>query len=293
VRYKVPDDLLRDADAAMYLAKSKGRKRYEVFDETLHEKALRLLDMEGDLRRAVGTGEFVPFYQAIVDLRDGGVQGYEALLRWRHPQRGWMAPGEFLDVAQEIGLAEQIDMEIYERVCADLIGFPDDIYVSVNLSPRHFRDRDLPGRLIEMISRYDVSTDRLRLEVTEGSLLQNPVEARTMLEELRRAGLVALLDDFGTGYSSLSYLHQFPMHALKIDRSFVAGLSEPGGNAQAVVEAVLSLAQSLGVEVIAEGIETAEQRSALLALGCTQGQGYLFSKPRQVEAALFELMTRP
>jgi EAL domain-containing protein (putative c-di-GMP-specific phosphodiesterase class I) len=221
------------------------------------------------------------------------VQGYEALMRWRHPQRGWMSPGEFLDVAQEIGLAEQIDMEIYERACADLIGFPDDIYVSVNLSPRHFRDRELPTRLIEMVGRYGVSTDRLRLEVTEGSLLQNPAEARLMLEELRRAGLVALLDDFGTGYSSLSYLHQFPMHALKIDRSFVSGLGEVGSNSQAVVEAVLSLAQSLGVEVIAEGIETVQQRDALLALGCTQGQGYLFSKPRQVEAALFDLMTRP
>jgi diguanylate cyclase (GGDEF)-like protein len=293
VRYKVPDDLLRDADAAMYLAKSRGRKRYEVFDETLHEKALRLLDMEGELRRALGQAEFVPFYQAIVDLRDGSVQGYEALLRWRHPQRGWMSPGDFLDVAQEIGLAEQIDMEIYERVCSDLIGFPDDIYVSVNLSPRHFRDRELPNRLVEMIERHGVSSDRLRLEVTEGSLLENPAEARHMLEELRRAGLVALLDDFGTGYSSLSYLHQFPMHALKIDRSFVNGLTDPGSNSQAVVEAVLSLAQSLGVEVIAEGIETIEQRDALLSLGCTQGQGFLFSKPRQVEAALFELLTRP
>ncbi|MDZ4811969.1 MAG: EAL domain-containing protein [Pseudomonadota bacterium] len=292
-RYKVPDDLLRDADAAMYLAKSKGRKRYEVFDETLHEKALRLLDLEGELRRALGQSEFVPFYQAIVDLRDGGVQGYEALLRWRHPQRGWMSPGEFLDVAQEIGLSEQIDMEIYERVCADLIGFPDDLYVSVNLSPRHFRDRDLPARLIEMVERHGVSTDRLRLEVTEGSLLENPAEARRMLEELRTLGLVALLDDFGTGYSSLSYLHQFPMHALKIDRSFVSGLTDPAGNSQAVVEAVLSLAQSLGVEVIAEGIETEHQCQTLLSLGCTQGQGFLFSKPRQVEAVLFELLTRP
>ncbi len=293
MRYKTPDELLRDADAAMYLAKSRGRKRYEVFDETLHEKALRLLDLESDLRRAVGQGEFVPFYQAIVDLRDGSVQGYEALLRWRHPQRGWMSPGEFLDVAQEIGVAEQIDMEIYERVCGDLIGFPDDIYVSVNLSPRHFRDRDLPIRLIEMIDRHGLATERLRLEVTEGSLLDNPAEARAMLEELRRSGLVALLDDFGTGYSSLSYLHQFPMHALKIDRSFVTGLTGTGENSQAVVEAVLSLAQTLGVEVIAEGIETAEQRDVLLTLGCTQGQGFLFSKPRQVEAALFDLMMRP
>ena len=292
-RYKVPDDLLRDADAAMYLAKSRGRKRYEVFDETLHEKALRLLDMEGDLRRAVGQSEFIPFYQAIVDLRDGSVQGYEALLRWKHPQRGWMSPGEFLDVAQEIGLTEQIDMEIYERVCGDLIGFPEDIYVSVNLSPRHFRDPELPTRLIDMIDRHGVASDRLRLEVTEGSLLDNPAEARAMLEKLRRAGLVALLDDFGTGYSSLSYLHQFPMHALKIDRSFVTGLTREGDSSQAVVEAVLSLAQTLGVEVIAEGIETAEQRDALLALGCTQGQGYLFGKPRQVEAALFDLMMRP
>ncbi len=291
-RYKICDDLLRDADAAMYLAKSRGRKRYEVFDETLHEKALRLLDMEGELRRAIGQGEFIPFYQAIVDLRDGSVQGYEALLRWRHPTRGWMSPGEFLDVAQEIGLAEQIDMEIYERVCGDLIGFPDDIYVSVNLSPRHFRDPELPARLIDMINRHDLPSDRLRLEVTEGSLLENPDEARAMLETLRSAGLVALLDDFGTGYSSLSYLHQFPMHALKIDRSFVSGLTN-ADSSKAVVEAVLSLAQTLGVEVIAEGIETADQRTALLLMGCTQGQGFLFGKPRQVEAALFDLMMRP
>ena len=293
VRYVEPDELLRDADAAMYLAKSRGRKRFEVFDETLREKALRVVNLEGELRRALGQGEFIPFYQAIVDLRDGSVQGYEALLRWRHPQRGWLAPGEFLDVAEEVGLSETIDMEIYHRVCGDLIGFPEGIYVSVNLSPRHFKEPELPKRLIAMIESYGIGTERLRLEVTEGSLLDNPAEARRMLEELRGQGLVAMLDDFGTGYSSLSYLHQFPMHALKIDRSFVSGLQADGGGSKAVVEAVLSLAQTLGVEVIAEGIETEEQKSILLALGCTQGQGFLFSKPRPVEAAILDLLTRP
>ncbi len=283
-RYRQPDELLRDADAAMYRAKSRGRKCFEIFDETFHKEAMKLLDLENELRRGLEVNEFAPFYQPIVDLRDGSVLGFEALLRWRRPGRGWQAPGEFLSLAEEIGISEAIDRKIFEQVCDDIPFFDEEHYVSINLSPRHFREKDLPERLLAMVERHNITTDRVRLEVTEGSLLDNPQQARQMLETLRDAGLAALLDDFGTGYSSLSYLHQFPIHALKIDRSFVAGLnSSRTGGSHAVVEAVLSLAQSLGVEVIAEGIETTEQREALLALGCTQGQGYLFGRPRPLE----------
>lgn len=288
-RYRKPDELLRDADAAMYRAKSRGRKRFEVFDETLLEQAMKLLDLENELRRAVGKNEFVPFYQPIVDLRDGGKLGYEALLRWKHPQRGFLAPHEFLSVAEEVGLAEAIDMELYEIVFEDLKRLPEECYVSINLSPRHFRDPQLANKILTLVAQHEVPSDRLRLEITEGSLLHDPARARVMLEELRDGGLVALLDDFGTGYSSLSYLHQFPIHALKIDRSFVNGLTQTdteSGGSQAVVEAVLSLAQSLGVEVIAEGIESEGQRDALLALGCTQGQGFLYAKPRPIDQVL-------
>jgi diguanylate cyclase (GGDEF)-like protein len=286
-RYKQPDEMLRDADAAMYRAKSNGRQTFEVFDEALHEQARRLLDLEGELRHALANDAFSPFYQVIVDLRDGTVLGHEALLRWRHPKRGWLAPGDFLSVAEEIGLSEQIDRRIFDRACADLAHFAEEHYVSINVSPRHFRDKDLPARLNAFAEQHGITTDRLRLKITEGTLLTDPAHARRMLETLAENGFVALLDDFGTGYSSLSYLHQFPIHALKIDRSFVAALT-PGdaGGSHAVVEAVLSLAQSLGVEVIAEGIETVEQRDALLALGCTQGQGYYFGKPRPVQPGI-------
>jgi len=291
-RYQRPEEMLHDADTAMYQAKSRGRRRFEMFDQALLEKTQRKVEVEADLRRALGQGEFIPFYQAIVDLRDGSVIGYEALLRWRHPERGWLNPGEFLEVARQIGVVEAIDMEVYERACGDLIAFPEDMYVHVNLSPRLFREPDLGKRLLAMVERFGIGPERLRLEIVEACLLENPGQARSILEELRNSGLAVVLDDFGTGYSSLSYLNEYPMHAIKIDRVLVSSLNADGSGSRAVVEGVLSLAQSLGVEVIAEGIETAEQRDMLLALGCTQGQGYLFGKPRSVEATILDLITR-
>lgn len=279
-RYRSAEELLRDADVAMYRAKAHGRQRFEIFDERLHQEALRLLDMESDLRRAIQRAEFEPFFQPIVRLGDRRVIGYEALLRWRHPVRGLMLPGEFIGVAEESGSIEQIDWQMYERTCQQMASLDPDVYVTINVSPRHFRSPALARQILDMLKAYGLEPQRIRLEVTEGALFDNPDQVLTTLDALRRAGVVAVLDDFGTGYSSLSYLHRFPLRALKIDRSFVTALRPGEGGSAAVVNAVIAMARTLGLEVIAEGIETSDQRDYLMDIGCEQGQGYLFSRAR-------------
>ena len=281
-RYHSAEELLRDADVAMYRAKARGRQRFEVFDERLHQDALRLLDLESDLRRALLRSEFEPHFQSIVRLSDASIVGCEALLRWRHPERGLLLPGEFLAVAEESGSAEQIDWQMFDKTCRALpaVVAPGG-YVTLNVSARHFRSPGLAGQILEMLRSHGIAPACVRLEMTEGALFENPEQACATLETLRTAGVFAALDDFGTGYSSLSYLHRFPLHTVKIDRSFVADLrtGDMGGSA-AVVRAVLALATTLGMEVVAEGIETTAQRDQLIELGCTFGQGFLFSQPR-------------
>ncbi|GAB3749509.1 EAL domain-containing protein [Lysobacter olei] len=281
-RYLRAEEMLRDADVAMYRAKAHGRQRFEIFDEQLHGEALQLLELESDLRRAVRRSEFIPYFQPIVRLKDRHVVGYEALLRWRHPRRGVLAPGEFLEAAEESGSVEQIDWQMFEKTCRMVRAQREDMgYVTINVSPRHFRSPALADQVLDMLDAHDLPHERIRLEVTEGALLDNPEQVQTTLEVLREAGVVAALDDFGTGYSSLSYLHRFPLHALKIDRSFVAALrrDEQAGS-EAVVRAVLAMAGTLGMDVIAEGIETREQCDYLMEMGCQLGQGYLFSPAR-------------
>jgi diguanylate cyclase (GGDEF)-like protein len=287
-RYRSPEELLRDADVAMYRAKGAGRQRYALFDEQLHKAALRLLELEGDLRRALLRQEFVPHYQPILDLADGHLVGFEALMRWHHPVRGLAAPGEFIGIAEETGSLEHMDWQIYERVCRDVLRLArGQTYTTLNVSPRHLRAPDFDQRLLELMARHDVKPASVRLEVTEGALLDQPEMVQACLGRLREAGVLTLLDDFGTGYSSLSYLHRFPLHGLKIDRSFVAGLrSGESGGSTAIVRAIRLLADSLGLEVIAEGIETEEQRHQLRLLGLHQGQGYLFSPPASAEDIL-------
>ena len=287
-RYLRPEELLRDADVAMYRAKANGRQRYAIFDEHLHEAALRLLELEGDLRRALQRQEFVPHYQPILTLADGRLLGFEALMRWHHPERGLSAPGEFLGVAEETGSLEHMDWQIYDLVCRDIRKLAQGrAYTSLNVSPRHLRAPDFDERLLELISRHGVKPSQLRLEVTEGALLEKSDQVRDCLARLREAGVLTLLDDFGTGYSSLSYLHRFPLHGLKIDRSFVHELrSGESGGSTAIVRAIRLLADSLGLEVIAEGIEAEEQRYQLRLLGLGIGQGYLFSKPASAEDML-------
>ena len=281
-RYSRAEDLLRDADVAMYRAKANGRQRWEVFDEQLHTEALKLLDLEGDLRRAIARNEFEPHFQAIVDLRNGRTLGYEALLRWRHGERGLLVPSDFLDVAEDNGAVEQIDWQMFDLTCREIPRLTDErTYVCINVSARHFRSPDLAEAVLALLRVRGIAPHRIRLEVTEGALLENPDQIRRTLERLREAGVLSQLDDFGTGYSSLSYLHRLPIHSLKIDRSFVQDLLPGGGgNSVAVVKAIRALAQSLGMEVIAEGIETDLQREALIALGVTMGQGFLFARPQ-------------
>jgi len=289
-RYQHPEELLRDADVAMYRAKAAGRQRFALFDQGLHEDALRQLDLEGDLRRAMHRGEFEPFYQPIVRLSDGAVVGYEALIRWLSPERGCVEPGSFLTTIEETGMLPQIDWQIYDHVCCDIRTLGElGKYVTINVSPRHLRAHGFSERLLALMASHEVGPGQLRMEVTEGALLENPEQVQLCLAQLRAAGVQTLLDDFGTGFSSLSYLHRFPLHGLKIDRSFVSALqSGESGGTTAIVRAIRLLADSLGLEVVAEGVETEEQRQQLRLLGLTLGQGYLFARP----ASLLDLTER-
>lgn len=280
-RYRNPEELLRDADVAMYRAKASGRKRHALFDEGLHEIALKTLDLENDLRRALHRHEFQPFYQPIAQLIDGKVIGFEALMRWNHPERGVLVPEEFLGVAEETGNLEAMDWQIYEQVCIDLGALVvAGAYVTLNVSPVHLRDKTFAERFLALMDRHNVKPHNLRLEVTEGALLEDPEQVSSCLLVLKKLGVNTLLDDFGTGYSSLSYLHRFPLMGLKIDRSFVSALREgEAGGSTAIVRAIRLMADSLGLDVIAEGIESEDQRQQLRLLGLTLGQGYLFARP--------------
>jgi len=279
-RYRSGEELLRDADAAMYQAKRAGRARYAIFDAAMREQAVRSLDLEADLRRAINRRDFVPFYQPIVNLADGTVVGHEALLRWQHARRGLLTPADFIALGEESGLIEQVDWLLYEQVVRDLARGGSG-YVSVNVSPRHFRSPDFAERLLGMLEDAGADPSRLRVEITEVALLDDAPRTLQILSTLRERGVLALLDDFGTGFSALSYLHRFPISGLKIDRSFVAGL-DAGGRQEslALVRAILALAGTLGIETVGEGVETAEQRRILIELGCSFGQGYLVGRPQ-------------
>jgi diguanylate cyclase (GGDEF)-like protein len=281
-RHETTDALLHDADTALYRAKSAGRQRFVLFDDSLHREAMDVLGLEQDLRAGLVAGQFEPYFQPLVRLADGARVGYEALVRWNHPQRGVLAPGLFLPVAEECGLIEAIDWQMYRRTCElgpQLVR--DGGFVTINISPRHFQNEDFDTRLLALANDTGFNPAQLRIEVTEGTLLGDPDVVAAVLERLRAACVEAALDDFGTGYSSLGYVHRFPLKMLKIDRSFVEPLGgDLGSRSPAVVRAILALAHSLGLEVVAEGIETDAQRQALLTMGCVYGQGYLFGRPQ-------------
>lgn len=278
--YTRAEELLRDADSAMYSAKAAGRQRAEIFDDHLRRNAVSLLELEGDLRRALTRDEFEPFYQPIVRLSDGYIVGYEALMRWRHPERGLLTPGAFLTLAEDSGCSEAIDWKIFEQVFRHaplLVGKRG--FVSINLSGRHFRAADIDRRLLARLAAHHVPPDQVRVEVTERTLLEHPEQVKRSLNAMREAGLTIALDDFGTGYSSLSYMHQYPIEVLKVDRSFVTRLSgDASGQGAAIIRAIQAMADSLDMQVIAEGIETEGQRHALRQIGCSFGQGFLFSQ---------------
>jgi len=280
-RHVLADALLRDADIALYRAKQLGRGRHVLFDETLARNAVDELALEVELHHALLHGEFVPHYQPIFRLDNGAVVGHEALLRWNHPRRGLLLPDDFVRVAQDCGQLEAIDWQLYEQICARMAR-PDAGagFVTINVSPQHLRHAHFDRRLLQLLERSGLPPERLLIELTEGALLDDPELVRTILERLRAAGVLTALDDFGTGYSSLSYLHSLPLGKLKIDRMFVRELDAVGGaGTDSVVAAILALARTLGIGVIAEGVETARQRMSLLAMGCEFGQGFMLGRP--------------
>jgi diguanylate cyclase (GGDEF)-like protein len=284
-RYRKSEELLRDADAAMYRAKRLGRNRSIVFDEEMRAEATRLLDLEADLRRAILHDHFEPYFQTIRRLSDGQTVGCEALVRWRHERNGLLGPSQFIGVGEDGSLIEQVDWLMYRHVIASMSDLPAG-YVSINVSPRHFLSDNFVDRILRMLDEAKQDPQRLRIEITEVALVEDATRALQILRVLRGYGIAAFLDDFGTGFSALSYLHKFPIQGLKIDRSFVSGLDgEASIESLALVRAILAMALTLGIETIAEGIETQVQESILLDLGCQYGQGYLFGTPQALTQA--------
>ncbi len=273
--------LIRDADAAMYRAKEKGRSRCVLFVAEMRATAKRRLETERELRHALDQNQLALHYQPVVGLRSGEISGLEALVRWRHPERGLLDPAEFVSIAEDSGLIEPIGRWVQERACRQVIEWheqrPDarPFDVAVNLSARQVAHRDLPATIAEVVARTGLDPCHLRLEITESVLVEESASAIASLEALNEIGVRLVLDDFGTGYSSLAYLNRFPFHALKIDRSFVDGLGIEQERT-AIVEAIIGMARALSLEVIAEGVENEVQLAELRRLGCDYAQGHLF-----------------
>jgi diguanylate cyclase (GGDEF)-like protein/PAS domain S-box-containing protein len=282
--YERAEDLLRDADTAMYRAKMEGKKRHVVFDKAMHDRAMELLQLETDLRRAITRKEFFLNYQPIVCLETGRVSSLEALVRWRHPERGIVGPGDFIPVAEETGLILPLGQWVLNEACRQMRewqrqGVADEsVTVSVNLSGRQFSQPDLIEQISLALRESGLKSANLKLEITESMVMENFDTATDMLTQLRILGVQLAIDDFGTGYSSLSYLHRFPIDTLKIDRSFVTQMTDNSENAE-IVRTIVTLARSLDMAVVAEGVETVDQLRQLGELGCDYGQGYLFSRP--------------
>ncbi|MFY0537291.1 putative bifunctional diguanylate cyclase/phosphodiesterase [Nannocystis pusilla] len=279
--YERTEDILRDADTAMHRAKRRGKSRYELFDADMHAEAVAQLTLESDLRRAIERGEFEVYYQPVIDLVSGQISGFEALLRWNHPTRGLVLPGEFIGCAEETGLIIPIGEWVLREACGQMqrwhAKYPhrEALSISVNLSGKQFAQ---PALIAKALHESMLVPSSLKLEITESVIMEDPKTASELIEQLRLEQVHSYVDDFGTGYSSLSYLHRFPMSALKIDRSFISNIGPDGENAE-IVRTIVTLAHNLGMSVIAEGVETRAQLDLLAEMGCEFGQGYYFSRP--------------
>jgi diguanylate cyclase (GGDEF)-like protein len=282
------DQILQNADLAMYSAKADGRRTYRFFEPEMDRQVKERRILEMDLRQAVNGGEFEVQYQPIVDLRSNQISGCEALLRWRHPKRGMISPAEFIPVAEQIGLIDQLGEWVLRTACAEAATWPDYIKLAVNVSPVQFRSDTLPLKVVGALAASGLSAGRLELEITEAVLIRDDEAALAILHQLRTIGVRIALDDFGTGYSSLSYLERFPFDKIKIDRCFITGVADAGGSC-CIVQAVVTIATARNMTTTAEGVETEPQKEALRALGCTQMQGYLFS-PAKPAADIRQLL---
>ena len=283
-----PEEMLRDADHAMYHAKAKGKARHEVFDSGMSAPALDRMDLEMDLRSAISRHEFRLHYQPILRLDTGRITEVEALIRWQHEKRGLLQPDAFIGLTEETGLIVPIGQWVLSEACRQArvwqLEFPSDppLVMSVNLSAKQFQHPQLVDEITLALTESGLEASCLKLEITESVVMQDAPATLAKLKELKDLGIRLAIDDFGTGYSSLGYLKSFPVDTLKIDRSFVRGLSVEGGDS-AIVRAVVTVAKSLNMDVTAEGIETDQQRIELKALGCDRGQGFLFARPADAE----------
>jgi EAL domain-containing protein (putative c-di-GMP-specific phosphodiesterase class I) len=283
-----PEQLLRHADTAMYRAKARGRGRYELFDQDMHRRAIALRQLEAEMREAVAQQQFRLVYLPIVNIATKRISGFEALVRWQHPDRGTVPPESFIKLAEETGVIVPLGSWILREACVQMAQwttqYPDipDLFVSVNLTAKQLHHHDLIHTVRESIESSGVVPERLKLEISETVLMDDPETNIEVIHKLRELGVRIHIDDFGTGTSSLSYLSQFRVDTLKIDRSLIGGVGLPGEKT-AVVEAMIALARNLGIHVIAEGVETHQQSQALMTFQCEQAQGHLFSQP--VDAA--------
>jgi diguanylate cyclase (GGDEF)-like protein len=285
-----PEFVLRDADIAMYRAKAQGRGRYEVFNLAMRDRATTRLDVETDLRKALERREFFICYQPIISLENNRIVGFEALIRWQHPSRGLVAPADFIPIAEETGLILPIGQWVLYEACRQMREwqhqFPMDppLTINVNLSAKQFAQPDLIQKIALVLQETGLDASSLHLELTESTIIEDTESVSTMLSHLRTLGVQAQIDDFGTGYSWLSYLQRLPIETLKIDRTFVSRM-EGNGNGSEIVRTILALAHDLGMKVVAEGVETDDQLSKLKAMSCDYGQGYIFTKPIDSQAA--------
>jgi predicted signal transduction protein with EAL and GGDEF domain len=291
-----PDDgvesekLLKNADLAMYQAKANGRGTFCFFEPEMDARVKARSALEFELRQAIMCGQFELHYQPVVNLRDGTINGCEALLRWHHPERGLISPAEFIPVAEETGLINQLGEWVLRTACAEAATWPDDIKVAVNVSPVQFKSETLTLTVIRILGASGLPARRLELEITETVLIRDHKAALVKLSQLRDLGARIAMDDFGTGYSSLSYLQRFPFDKIKIDRSFITNVADKDGSL-AIVQAVVTIAKSRNIITVAEGVETEQQLELLRTLGCTEMQGYLYSHPAPA-AELHRLFAR-
>ncbi|MDH2342174.1 EAL domain-containing protein [Bradyrhizobium sp. SSUT77] len=284
------DQILKNADMAMYAAKAAGRRTYRFFEPEMDAKIHERRQLEIDLRHAIAHGGLEVYYQPCLALKDDRITGCEALVRWRHPERGMVSPAEFIPIAEDTGLINEIGEWVLATACRDAANWPDDIRLAVNVSPVQFKSGTLALKIMAALAASNFPASRLELEITEAVLIRDDDTALAILHQLRAIGVRIALDDFGTGYSSLSYLHRFPFDKIKIDRCFVNDIAGPDGSAS-IVQAVVNLAAARRITTTAEGVETEEQRRLLRALGCSEMQGYLFSaaKPADKVLELFAL----
>ncbi len=283
--------MLREADLALYAAKSAGKGSYRLFDTSLHRMALARLERRAALELAIETGQFVLHYQPVVSLSDDVIVGMEALVRWEHPDDGLVSPLEFIPLAEDSGLIVPLGRWVLDQACSDLnrwqqkwttAGNPP-LHVAVNVSARQLQSTEFPQSVTKTLARHHVEPSWVTIEITESVLVQNSEEVMTRLRDLHGRGITLALDDFGTGYSSLSYLHRFPIQILKIDQSFVRGMDR-NPDRKKIIEAIVSLASSLGLELVAEGIERQSQANYLRDLGCQYGQGFHLGHPVPAQA---------